>query len=139
MSSGRIPLVTLVLVVGIAPAQPMENQMARAASLGVQTKPGANGGLVATTVEASGSAASAGVAVGDELVAINGTATPSAEAVAACLKAAGGVGATATFRIIRGGATLELTGSLKCRQLSLDVEDVSAILERKISPATLVP
>jgi S1-C subfamily serine protease len=90
--------------------------------------------LLAQKLDKNGSAAAAGMLVGDELIAINGKPTPSPEAVTALLAAAGGVGAVVTVRVVRNGAAIELPVTLKKKTLSLEVEDVAEVLERKISP-----
>ena len=104
------------------------------ANLGMASAPGPNGGLLAKKLDQNGSAAVAGVRVGDEVVAINGRPINKPEAVSAILAEAGGVGASVAVRLIRDNAVVELPMLLKKRTLSLEVEDVAEVLERKISP-----
>lgn len=104
------------------------------ANLGMASAPGPNNGLLVQKVDRNGSAASGGVLVGDEVVAINGKPTSKAEAVAPILAEAGGVGAEVTVRVIRNQAVVELPVKLVKKTLSLEVDDVSEVLERKISP-----
>ncbi|MEJ7598955.1 MAG: PDZ domain-containing protein [Kofleriaceae bacterium] len=104
------------------------------ANLGMASVSGPNGGLLAKKLDSNGSAAVAGVRVGDEVVTINGKPVDKAEAVAAVLAESGGVGATVAVRLIRDNAVVELPMLLKKRTLSLEVEDVAEVLERKISP-----
>jgi S1-C subfamily serine protease len=96
--------------------------------------PGPNNGLLVQKVDRNGSVAGGGVLVGDEVVAINGKPTPRAEAVAPILAEAGGVGAVVTVRVIRDRAAIELPVKLVKKTLSLEVDDVAEVLERKISP-----
>ena len=96
--------------------------------------PGPNGGLLVQKVDRNGSAAAGGVCVGDEMVAINGKPTSKPEVVAPMLAAAGGVGAVVTVRVLRDRAFVDLPVKLLKKTLSLEVEDVAEVLERKISP-----
>jgi len=104
------------------------------ANLGLASAPGPNGGLLAQKLDRNGSAAVGGVRVGDEVVAINGKPISRADAVPALLAEAGGVGAVVTLRVIRERGVVELPVTLKKKTLSLEVEDVAEVLERKISP-----
>jgi S1-C subfamily serine protease len=104
------------------------------ANLGLGTAPGPNGGLLAQKLDRNGSAALGGVCVGDEVIAINGKPATCSASVAAILAEAGGVGATVTVRVIRDKGIVELPVTLKKKTLSLEVEDVAEVLERKISP-----
>src|SRR5262245_5092216 len=101
-----------------------------AANLGMASTPGPNNGLLVQKVDRNGSAASGGVLVGDEVVAIDGKPTPRAEVVPPILADAGGVGAVVTVSVIRDRAVVELPVTLVKKTLSLEVEDVSEVLER---------
>jgi S1-C subfamily serine protease len=104
------------------------------ANLGMASGPGPNGGLLVQKLDRNGSAAAGGVRVGDEVVAIDGKPIQKAESVAPLLAEAGGVGATVTVRVIRDRAPVDLPVKLLKKTLSLEVEDVAEVLERKISP-----
>ena len=103
-------------------------------SLGISAAPGPNGGAIAQAVQRFGSAAKAGVQVGDELVACNGKKLATVEQWQAALQAVG-VGNTATIRVLRGGKPIDLQMKLlEKKQLSLEVKALEEVLERKISP-----
>jgi S1-C subfamily serine protease len=101
---------------------------------GDAVKHGPNGGLVLTKVEKFSSAAKAGLAVGDEIVSIDGQVVRSPDEALAAVQRAG-VGATVTVQAMRGGAALALPMKIFEKKADLDLGDISDTLERKISPA----
>jgi PDZ domain-containing secreted protein len=72
---------------------------------------------------------------GDELISIDGKKVVDAPSVLVILQAAG-VGAKVTVRIARNKAITDVPMTLfpQKKVLSLDLEGVDAVLERKISP-----
>jgi S1-C subfamily serine protease len=121
----------------IAPAAPGAAQKPAKPSLGIpdsvvterQT-------IVINKVDKFGSAAKAGVLAGDEITDING-----ARLTAASIQSMEetitkiGVGGTLKLGLIRQGKKIEVAVQLRAKKnLSLDLEEVSETLERKISP-----
>jgi S1-C subfamily serine protease len=102
--------------------------------LGIGAAPGPTGGVLVQTLQRFGSAAKAGVQVGDEVIASNGQTLATFEQWLADLEAIG-VGNTVTLRVLRAGAPVEIAMKLlEKKALSLEVKALEQVLERKISP-----
>lgn len=104
--------------------------------------------ILVKKVNKFGSAGKAGITAGDELIALNGIRVPSLAGVQDAdarmtkmdaffqqhLKTTG-VGGTLRVQLVRGGSTMEVPVLLKARkQLALQLDEVSEVLERKIAP-----
>jgi S1-C subfamily serine protease len=95
------------------------------------------GTLLVQKLERFGAAAKAGVAVGDEILGFDGQAMPreGVEEFIRELCARIGVGGTVPLRLRRAGAELDLGVRLVAKKsLSLNIEEISEVLERKIAP-----
>jgi S1-C subfamily serine protease len=102
-------------------------------NLGVKMVPGKNGGVI-EKVEKWSTALKAGVQVGDEIVLWNGQKLTSFEHMVEILDAAG-VGGIVKLGVLRGGNNIELNLTVpKRKTLSLDLDEIDDVLERKISP-----
>jgi S1-C subfamily serine protease len=101
---------------------------------GFAKEPGAQGGLIVQTVDARCSAAQAGIAVGDEVLALNGTAVSEPAQAMALLQSAG-VGAVVTVQVLRGSEQVAVAMTVQAKSLALDLDDIDEIVERKIAPA----
>jgi S1-C subfamily serine protease len=109
------------------------------ASLGIQDyviTP--NGGALIRKLDKYGSCGKAGIVAGDELQGLNGTKLPKDKPAEwtgeVCRKV--GVGGSVNAHILRGGKQMIVPVKLIARKvLSLDLEEVSEVLERKISPS----
>lgn len=109
-------------------------QKAPAINLGIGGAQGPGGGVLVQSLERFGSAAKAGVQVGDELVACNGQPLASVERWLVDLEAIG-VGAIVTVRVLRAGELIDIAMKLlEKKVLSLEVKALEEVLERKISP-----
>lgn len=105
-------------------------------NLGVSGAPGPNGGLHVAQLERFGSAAKAGLQIGDEVIGWNGN-----RLVAATLDQwmkdidTVGVGGTIQLQVVRTGQIIEVPMKLvEKKTLSLEVKPLEEVLERKISP-----
>src|SRR5262249_37746875 len=102
---------------------------------GATFRHGANGGLLLAKIEKFGTAYKAGLQVGDELLTFDGErfATPQ-EGLA--LVQTVGVGGTVQVELVRAGERLTLPMKLYEKKIvKFDLDDISNVLERKISPA----
>jgi S1-C subfamily serine protease len=109
-------------------------QTGSAVNLGIDVAQGPSGGLLVQSVQRFGSAAKAGVQVGDELVAANGQKLATLEQWLLDLDAIG-VGNTVTVRVLRDGSPIDIAMKLlEKKVLSLKVKALEEVLERKISP-----
>jgi S1-C subfamily serine protease len=96
---------------------------------------GPNGGLVLAKVEKFGTAYKAGLQVGDELVSFEGQTFATPQDGLAILQTLG-VGATVSVEAFRGGERLTVPMKLyEKKVVKFDLDDISNVLERKISPA----
>lgn len=96
---------------------------------------GPNGGLVLVRVEKFSTAYKAGLMVGDELLAFDGKRFATPQEGLAILQAVG-VGGQVTVDLVREGAKMQLPMKLfEKKVVKLDLDDISNVLERKISPA----
>lgn len=95
---------------------------------------GPNGCPVVQSVDKLSAAAKAGIAAGDEILALNGVKITSAAQAMELLQGAG-IGATVTVRVARQGAQADLSMVVQAKTLSLDVDDLDEVVERKIAPA----
>ncbi|HET6585235.1 MAG TPA: PDZ domain-containing protein [Nannocystaceae bacterium] len=109
-------------------------QNACAINLGIGGAQGPSGGVLVQSLQRFGSAAKAGVQVGDEIIAANGQQVVSLEQWLVDLEAIG-VGNTVAVRVLRGGQPVDLAMKLlEKKVLSLEVKALEQVLERKISP-----
>jgi S1-C subfamily serine protease len=105
-----------------------------AINLGIVAAQGPNGGMLVQSLQRFGSAAKAGVQLGDEIVASNGQTLTTFEQWLLDLEAIG-VASTVTVRVLRGGNPVDIAMKLlEKKQLSLEVKALEQVLERKISP-----
>jgi carboxyl-terminal processing protease len=106
------------------------------ATLGVAGSNGPSGGVLIHRVDKGGSAAGAGLAVGDELLSINGKACASQQQVAAAIAESGGAGTTVKVVVLRKREKIELPVTLreKKKVMSLDFDESDSVLEKKITP-----
>jgi S1-C subfamily serine protease len=103
-------------------------------NLGMKFKTGPNGGALIEKVEKWGAALKAGLLVNDEIMTYSGKKPASFEEFVQILDAAG-VGGVVPLSVVRGGKSIELKLTVpKRKTLSLDLEEVDEVLERKISP-----
>jgi S1-C subfamily serine protease len=103
-------------------------------NLGMRMTPGPSGGGLIEKVEKWSSALKAGIQVGDEVMLWAGQKLKSFEHFVEILDAAG-VGGVIKVSVLRAGKTVELNFTVpKRKTLSLDLEEVDEVLERKISP-----
>jgi S1-C subfamily serine protease len=103
-------------------------------NLGITAAQGPNGGMLVQSLQRFGSAAKAGVQVGDEIVAANGQKLATFEQWLVDLEAIG-VGSTVTVRVLRAGKPVDIAMKLlEKKVLSLEVKALEQVLERKISP-----
>jgi S1-C subfamily serine protease len=109
-------------------------QNGSAINLGIGAAQGPNGGVLVQSLQRFGSAAKAGVQVGDEIIAANGQKVVTLEQWLVDLEAIG-VGNTVAVRVLRGGKPVDLAMKLlEKKVLSLEVKALEQVLERKISP-----
>jgi S1-C subfamily serine protease len=116
------------------------NKATPPASLGIQDyviTP--QGGALIRKLDKFGSCGKAGIVVGDEIQGLNGMRLPAEKPAEwtgeVCKKI--GVGGTVNVHILRGGKQMVVPVKLVARKvLSLDLEEVSEVLERKISPSS---
>jgi S1-C subfamily serine protease len=109
-------------------------QTGSAINLGIGATQGPSGGLLVQSLQRFGSAAKAGVQVGDEIVASGGHKLETLEQWLIDLEAAG-VGSTVTVRVLRAGQPIDIAMKLlEKKELSLEVKALEQVLERKISP-----
>jgi S1-C subfamily serine protease len=95
------------------------------------------GTLLVQKLERFGACAKAGMVVGDEILGLDGQAVPreGVEDFIRGLCARIGTGGTVPLRLRRAGAELELAVKLVAKKsLSLNIEEISEVLERKIAP-----
>jgi len=103
-------------------------------NLGLSMDKGPNGGGLISKVEKWGAGLKAGVAVGDEVMAWNGQRPKSFEEFVALLDSIG-VGNVVKVTVLRAGKQIELNLTIPKRKvLSLDLDEIDEVLERKISP-----
>lgn len=96
---------------------------------------GPNGGLVLVRVEKFSTAYKAGLMVGDELLAFDGKKFATPQEGLAILQAIG-VGGQVMVDLVRDGERRQLPMKLfEKKVVKLDLDDISNVLERKISPA----
>jgi C-terminal processing protease CtpA/Prc len=114
------------------------SNMAAVPVLGISDlKPVLEGGLVVQKLDRFGSCAKAGVVVGDEIFAIDGEVLPAegVEEVAQGICARIGIGGTVQLRIRRAGEEMEVPVRLLAKKsLTLNIQEISEVLERKIAP-----
>ena len=109
-------------------------QNGSAINLGIGAAQGHSGGVLVQSLQRFGSAAKAGVQVGDEIIAANGQKVVTVEQWLVDLEAVG-VGNTVTVRVLRAGKPVDLAMKLlEKKTLSLEVKVLEQVLERKISP-----
>jgi S1-C subfamily serine protease len=109
-------------------------QKGSAINLGIGAAQGPSGGVLVESVQRFGSAAKAGVQVGDEIVATNGQKLATFEQWLLDLEAIG-IGNTVTVRVLRAGKPVDIAMKLlEKKTLSLEVKALEQVLERKISP-----
>jgi S1-C subfamily serine protease len=101
---------------------------------GFQKHAGPNGGLVVESADKACSATKAAIVVGDEVLAVNGTAVTDVSQAMAVLQAAG-VGATVTVAFVRAGQRMDVPMVVQAKSLALDLDDFDEVVERKIAPA----
>src|SRR5262245_54077285 len=107
---------------------------ASAINLGIGAAQGPNGGVLVQSLQRFGSAAKAGVQVGDEIVESNGHKLATLEQWLLDLEAIG-VRNTVTIRVLRTGQPVDIAMKLlEKKVLSLEVKALEQVLERKISP-----
>jgi S1-C subfamily serine protease len=97
-------------------------------------------GAQITKIDKFGSAGKAGLAVGDIMTAVNGKKLPAVKphelVLAEC--AIAGVGGSINVNILRGGKDMLVAVKLTAKKtIALDLEEVSEVLERKISPQAM--
>jgi S1-C subfamily serine protease len=95
---------------------------------------GPNAGLLVASADPASSAAQAGIAVGDEILAIDGARVKEPAGAMALLQAAG-VGATVCIELVRSGAELRVPMQVLAKSLVLELDDLDEVVERKIAPA----
>jgi S1-C subfamily serine protease len=102
---------------------------------GMSTQNGPNNGALVMKLEKFGSAPKAGLQVGDEIMTWNNKAPKTGEELLLILGSVG-IGGTLKLSVLRGGNRIELNMPIvaKRKTLSLDLDEVDAVLERKISP-----
>lgn len=101
---------------------------------GFEPAPGPNGGLLVRTADKNSSAANAGILVGDEILAVNGTNLSDAASAMSLLQTAG-AGATVEVTLLRDGQALRVAMPVLAKSLALDLDDLDEVVERKIAPA----
>jgi S1-C subfamily serine protease len=95
---------------------------------------GPHGGLIVQTADKLSSAGKAGILAGDEIIALNDLRPRGVEEALRIVEEAG-VGATVYVQLIRGDARATLPVELFAKTLSLDLDDLDEVVERKIAPA----
>lgn len=103
-------------------------------NLGIKMVPGPSGGGKIEKVEKWSGLLKAGLTAGDEIMLWNGKKMGSFDDLVNVLDAAG-VGGALKLTVLRAGKTVELNATVpKRKTLSLDLEEIDEVLERKISP-----
>jgi S1-C subfamily serine protease len=115
-----------------APAKKPKNP--QELNLGIKMKPGPSGGGLIEKVEKWSTMLKAGVTAGDEIMKWNGQMLTSFDHMVQILDAAG-IGGTVKLTLLRSGKTVETAFTVpKRKTLSLDLDEIDEVLERKISP-----
>jgi S1-C subfamily serine protease len=116
----------------------MTSTPAQAPNLGISDLALVPQGAQLKKIDKFGSAGKAGLLVGDIVTGVNGKRLPPQKpqelVLAEC--AIAGVGGTVNMHILRAGKEMVVPVKLVARKtIALDLEEVSEVLERKISPS----
>jgi S1-C subfamily serine protease len=118
-------------------AAPNGNEKKPVGPIGFDAKPGGpNGGFLVSKVDRFTPGAKAGVLVGDEVMMFQDAPIPGSGEEMNKLLESIGVGGTLKVTVLRAGAKhdLGLVLTAKRKVLSLELEEIDEVLERKISP-----
>jgi S1-C subfamily serine protease len=117
------------------PTQTANTPAAKApVDFGATGSKGPNAGLLVQRIVKSSSAEKAGLKAGDEIVAIGDKKVGCVVSATGALQEAG-VGARVMVRVVRAKTVIDVPMTINAkRKLSLDIEPIDEVLERKISP-----